>query len=255
MPDLSEIDRSDSTKVAGANASGLETFFLDVESDGGAKVKVRNGTGADAANIQTGQLPATLGQKPMATSLAVTMASDQSAVPIALSDGNKASYSAAVSGFVCAAGTTDLIVIQGSATKIIRITKVSISGTTTAGSGFSINSTLIRRSTANIGGTLASMSAVPHDTADASGTAAVKYYTANPTTLGTQVGILTANRISFPQAGANGLGVNANEIDFGVRPAKAIVLRGVNEYLALNFGGITITGPVVSCTIEWTEET
>ena len=95
MADLNELQAASVTKVVGSDATGLETFALTVEADGGARAKVRNGTGADAVNIQDGgnsitmdtpQLPATLGQKTMAASAAVVISSDQSAF-LVIADG------------------------------------------------------------------------------------------------------------------------------------------------------------------------
>lgn len=102
MADLTELQASGSTKIVGSDSTGLETFPLTVESDGGAKVKNRNGIGSDAVNIQDGgnsitvddgagsltidstQFPTTLGQKTIANSLAVVLASDQTSIPVTI---------------------------------------------------------------------------------------------------------------------------------------------------------------------------
>lgn len=166
------------------------------------------------------------------------------------SDGAKTTYSASAVGFVPPAAATDVFSITGSGTKTIRVTRLEIDGTTTSGSGISLNLQLVKRSTANSGGTSSSVTAASHDSANAAATATVLSYTANPT-LGTLVGVVRTARFSFVTVGTDTLG---EDWDFGTRPSQAIVLRGTSQVLAVNFGGVTITGPVVDITVEWTEE-
>lgn len=166
-------------------------------------------------------------------------------------DGTKQSYSAAATGIVTVANATDVFTITGSATKTVRITTISVSGTTTAGSGASIPLAIIKRSTADSSGTPATSTNVPHDSNNAAATAVVKSYTANPT-LGTAVGTIRSARLEIPAVGGTEQPVT---YDFGTRPAQAVVLRGTSEQLCINFGGsVTITTPVISFDVEWTEE-
>jgi hypothetical protein len=75
-------------------------------------------------------------------------------------DGNKATYSANILGLVSVATATDIFTIYGSATKTIKILRIGISATQTTGGA--VNIQLIKRSTANTGGTSASSTAVVH---------------------------------------------------------------------------------------------
>lgn len=159
-------------------------------------------------------------------------------------------YSAGFAGLVPPAAATDVITITGSASKTIRITKIKFSVSTTAGSGLSFNVTLLKRSTANSGGTNTTATNVPHDSNDAAGTATVQGYTANPT-VGTLVGIIRACRTQAVTQGADRTPV---EWTFSESPAKALYLRGTAQVISLNFNGTTITGPVVGGYIEWVEE-
>lgn len=161
-----------------------------------------------------------------------------------------ASYSAAAVGLVTTATATDVFTITGSSTKTIKITRIAFSGSTTAGSGIGFNCQLIKRSTANSGGTSSTLTNVPNDSSNAAATATVRSYTANPT-VGTAVGTIRAIRYSTTATGAVTTQV---EWDFGVRPAQPIVLRGTSEVLAINFSSTTITGPIFNFGIEWTEE-
>lgn len=165
-------------------------------------------------------------------------------------DISKNSYSACASGFVPPAAATDVFTITGSATKVIRVTRIELSGTTTAGSGTDVNCSLIRRSTPDSGGVRVADTVVSHDTTNPSGTATVGHYTTNPT-LGTSLGAIRAVRLPIATVGAPASTV---DWDFGVRPSQAVVLRGTSEQLCVNFGGGTITGPVITIYVEWTEE-
>jgi hypothetical protein len=158
-------------------------------------------------------------------------------------------YSASISAFVCAAAATDVFTIGGSATKVIKITKITVTGTTTAGSGASISLTLPIRSTANTLGTFITLINVPYDSTNSLSTAVVKRYTVNPT-LGTLVGNIHAQRVSI-----NTVGTLNNEfsMEYSVRDSQPVILRGVNQSLCVNFGGATITGSLISISVEWTE--
>lgn len=156
-------------------------------------------------------------------------------------------YSAAISGLVPVASATDVFTITGSPTATVRVTRCEVSGTATA---ISVSAQWVKRSTANSGGSPASVPAVPHDSSDPAATATVLSYTANPVGLGTLVGLLRAVRAALPGAGTLGAIVS---LAFGDRPAKPIVLRGVNEVLALNLAGATIAGGNLNISVEWTE--
>lgn len=104
-------------------------------------------------------------------------------------DGRRATYSAATAAFASAATATDIFIVQGSATKTIRVIAVKVFATqTTAGAG---NIFLLKRSTANTGGTTVATTRVPLDSQYPAATATVQHYTANPT-VGTLVGNIDA---------------------------------------------------------------
>lgn len=194
----------------------------------------------------------TLGQKTMAGAVPVSIASDQSIIPVTNIplDGSKATYSAAVVGLVFSAITTDFFSVYGSASKTVRVTRIAFSFSTTSGSGASANVSLVKRSSANIGGVSLSSAATPHDSSSPASTTTVLSYTVNPTSLGTLVGTLRAVRDSV--VGSN---VANNYIwDFGGRPSQAIVLRGVAQGICLSLNNSAVTGSVANMSVEWTEE-
>lgn len=158
-----------------------------------------------------------------------------------------ATYSSSVN-VAAAAAATDVAVLTGSASKTVYVTKVIISGIqTTAG----LNEVLlVKRSTADTGGTSTAGTAVPHDSADAAATATLAAYTANPTALGTSVGTLRRNY--QPIGGATSVVNPVVTYELGDK-GKPIVLRGIAQQLAVNLNGATLTGGTFDVTYEWFE--
>jgi len=234
---MSDLSNTESSEVTVASSDGINKLI--VNSDGTVGSRLYDGAGSSVAK----------GQTTMSGSLPITIASDQSTINVTL-DSVKQTYSAAFIGLVPAATPTDVFTIIGSATKTIRITSIRVSVSTTAGSGILTNMNLVKRSTADTGGTSSTATIVPHDSNNAAGTAVVRGYTANPT-LGTAVGPIRAVRYAATNAAA------ANQeifIEFGTRPSQTIVLRGITQQLCVNFGSTTVTGGISNFNIEWTEE-
>jgi hypothetical protein len=150
------------------------------------------------------------------------------------------------------ATATDVLVLNGSATKTIRVTRAGILGTATAASIYDLY--LTKRTTANTGGTSTAPVATPSDTSDAAATATLALYTANPSALGTGV-TLEASKVYLP-AGATPAGAGTvREFTFGNRNDKAPVLRGVAQSIAFNFAGAAVpAGASLYLVIEWTED-
>lgn len=245
MADLTDLQAAETVKIAGANPStGIENNYATVDASGNLAVTVNNASGASAVNIQDGGNSITVDGS-VTTTPGIT---DQGLVVRPLPY-EPQSYCAAAVGFVPPAAATDIFTITGSATKIIRIHKIRVSGTTTSGSTIKVVYSLLRRSTANTGGTRVAVTAVKNDSNNAAATATVGNYTANPT-LGTLVGAVCA--IS---SGVSGSGLSDPEIiwDFSDDGCQEIILRGTSEQLSVNLNGATVTGPIFSCVVEWSE--
>lgn len=155
-------------------------------------------------------------------------------VPLADNEGLRASYGVYSSNIVPPANPTDFFTIRGSATKLIRVKQFYISGTAAAATNIIIQ--LVRRSTQNTGGTFVPLTPIRHDQSDDAVTAAVGYYSANPTGLGTAIGTVHGGRLNLAPA-ANGA-IDRLMFDYGWRNDKALVLDGVNDVLSLNFNGV-----------------
>jgi len=155
--------------------------------------------------------------------------------------------------FAFAGAATDIFTIRGSATKTIKITQIDIDGGATTTS--SNNVVLIKRVTANTGGTFNVLTPTRYDTNTAGGTATVGYYTTNPTVLGTPqgtTGIISAYRVTFLAAAA--AATTLVTLDFQKNGAGSIVLNSATESLCINMNGATVAGNSININIEWTEE-
>lgn len=239
----------------GVSGTGVQRVTLASDSTGQVALAAGSATiGALTANqsvnvAQYGGTNTTLGQKAMTASVPVVIASDQSAVPTSLSANATATYSAAITGLAPAASATDLFTITGSGTKTVKVLRVQVSGTATAAGAYDFQ--LIKRSTANSGGTSTSPAAVPHDTNDAAATATINAYTANPT-LGTTVGTVRSIKGTVTTA-AGAISNVPSEVDFNTRGGEPWTLRGTSQVLALNLNAATMTGGSVNIDIEWIE--
>lgn len=166
-------------------------------------------------------------------------------------NGTRATFHYVAQDVTPVATATDVVVLSGSASKVIRVTKVSVVGTATAASIY--DHYIVKRTTANTGGTSTTKTAAQSDSNDAAQTATLSLYTANPTT-GT--GVTVEGNKTYLAAGATpGAAALPYVYTFGTRNDKAIVLRGTAESLAINFGGQAVpSGANLYLSIEWTED-
>lgn len=168
----------------------------------------------------------------------------------------KAAYASVSTSFAPVASATDIWDFFGSASKTIKIHKITYlyrSGS----SAVAHDAKVIRRSTANSSGTSANCDVVKLDTSSAAASGQPRSYTANPT-LGSTVGAVAVfGQPSFGAAGAIGsAGFAAGQpiVIFESSPLRApITIRGTAEGIGLNVGGVSIGGTVIVA-VEWTEE-
>lgn len=163
-------------------------------------------------------------------------------------------YSVGVGGssFPAIAGApTDVFILNGSATKTIRIINIQFSMTATTAVLVPVQ--LIKRSAANVGGTAGSATITPHDSNDSAATATNLFYTANATTLGATVGTMIRSASYLATTSTT----NPQQIlsySFGQDGGQPIVLRGVAQGLAINLNGVTIAGGKLDMSVTWTED-
>jgi hypothetical protein len=176
-------------------------------------------------------------------------------VQLASSDGLKATYRAAILAFTPVASPTDVLVIQGSTVKTVRIKRLVVQGAATASGNMPCQ--ILRRSSAGTQGSavLTALVAGKHDVNDPAPTATVSTIgTANYTTLGTSAGVLGAGRIQLTAAGS-GTVINPLDWEFSTRSDKARVLRGASDFLTVNLAGAAVpAGGTIDIEVEWEED-
>lgn len=174
-----------------------------------------------------------------------------------LSEPAVATFAASGFGIVPAASATDVACITGSATKVVRVQSVRVSGT--AGTLVSLPIILTKHTVANTGGTAAVTTALPVpvslDTTvatTASATATTTAYTANPTVDSTALTI-DGMVASFNVTSAL---VNGSQAFFDYKNRNfmtAPTLRGVAQQLCVNLNAISVSSGLLAISFTWTE--
>lgn len=160
-------------------------------------------------------------------------------------------YMAASSAFTPGATPQDVFSIAGNASTIVYVEKLWLSATqTTAG----VNAwNVAKRSTANSGGTSASVTAVPVQSGNAAAAATLLQYTANPTA-GTLIGNLWSGFVASPAPATAGTLGTGLVLDFTSMFGQPIALLSAAEVLAWNFGGAALpSGLSVLAAAQWFE--
>lgn len=146
--------------------------------------------------------------------------------------------------FTPPATPTDMITVTGSASKTVKVWSLRVCTTNTLAGSQEFR--LIKRSTADTGGTAVASTLIPQDSASAAVTATVNHYTANPGALGTAVGTLNIVRWSSPVAVPGAFATNSDACQEILPNApngqsiQPVVLRGIAEQLAVNFNGAAL---------------
>jgi hypothetical protein len=161
-------------------------------------------------------------------------------------------YSATVKGLLIANATTDFLTLQGNALKLVKVKKIEVFFRTT-GSDSAAYLSLIRRSSANTGGTSVVVAGAKFDTVSPTHGAVLTSYTANPATLGTLVATLDDHRIEVTDTNTPPAVFQEIYEEFG--GAETPTLRGTSDFFAWNLNGFTATGTeTIDIHIVWTEE-
>jgi hypothetical protein len=142
---------------------------------------------------------------------------------------NVPSYSAAVTSFGNSSAG-DVYCINGSATKTVKVKGIRVSVIASAGVVNVIS--LIKRSTADSGGTPSAVTVVPNDSANPAATATVTAYATAPTA-GTTVGTVRSQDISVATTSGSIPSLYAL-FQFSVYWDQPMVLHGVVEGICVN---------------------
>lgn len=173
---------------------------------------------------------------------------------------SKQTFRAVSIGLVPAASATDFFCITGSATKMIKVTGLRLQGV--AGTLTSVPIVVLRRSSVDTGGTAASTIANPAntigkaDTNNATASATLIAYTANPTIVDTSPTYLSAGYLTLPTVAA-GTNTPVTEFTFGANLpqfTQQLTLRGIADQVCLNMQAGSVTSGVLNIQASWTEE-
>lgn len=173
------------------------------------------------------------------------------------SEPNIGTYGATGVGIVPAASATDVACITGSASKIVRVQYIRVSGS--SGTLVNVPVTITKHVSANTGGTPAATTALPVpytlDTLNPAVSATTISWTANPTIVDAAPGIIDNDILAFVTTGTTS--TNAAVIfDYTARNFnEAPTLRGITQQLCVNLNAITVTTGLLNVTFRWTEAT
>jgi hypothetical protein len=167
--------------------------------------------------------------------------------------GNKATYRASINAFTpVTSGAFPCVTLQGSATKIIRITRVRYQVTSGTGSA-SYTFVVLQRFSAISGGTLIAVPSMTLDTNNAAATAVCDRYTVLPTVATANGGEIDCYSAAITTPTVSAATPLIQEFDFGGNGAQGLVLRGTSDFLGIRTQNLGAT-PSDNFMIEWTEE-
>lgn len=158
---------------------------------------------------------------------------DATRVPISDNDPLRATYALFLPNFVPVANPTDILEIAGSASRIVRIRSIIVTGIATSASNIILNT--VRRSSLATGSTPTTQSLISRDTGDASATATVRTFQGSNPVTGTLIGNADGGRLNLAPA-ANG-SIDRLLFQYSWLNDKAPILRGPTDTLCLNLGG------------------
>lgn len=150
------------------------------------------------------------------------------------------------------AGTGPFFNVCGSATKTIRIQRLSISGTVATAAVYG-DLVVKKTSAATTAGTSTALTALPYDSTSAAATGTSKFYTALGTA-GASVGVLLTETLFFPVT-ATGTSIGPQLVYQWRDPdTEAPTLRGTAQCLEASFGTTTTNAPTLTVSVTWTEK-
>lgn len=171
------------------------------------------------------------------------------------SDSIAPTYGATGVGIVPAASATDVACITGSATTVVRVQQIRVSGS--AGTLVSLPVVITKHASANTGGTAALTTALPtpykFDSQNPTNGASTTAYTANPTIADAAPGIIDAGVVTLNVTTV--AGGAPTTFSWTTRAYnEAPVLRGIAQQLCVNLNGISVTSGLLAISFMWTEQ-
>ena len=166
-------------------------------------------------------------------------------------------YSAVSIGLVPAASATDIVCLQGSATKTIHLTRVTISGS--AGTAITTPFVVLLRHSLDTGGTPASGVALPvaapNDQNNQTATATLNAWTANPTITDASPNYYASLAVTLPVTASSGTTPTILHFGAFTEPYNQdITIRGVAQAACINLQAASVSSGVLSISLTWWEQ-
>lgn len=172
----------------------------------------------------------------------------------------KTTYSAVALALPPAASATDIACIAGAASKTISVQRIAITGT--AGTLVTAPFTLVRRTTADTGGTAATTTAnwaatiAKMDTNNPTQAATLISYSANPTINDASPVYVRSSHLTIPvtSAGTSTVPIIWAFGGEGVGQDQRLILRGAAQQACINLNAVSVSSGLLHISVEWTEE-
>ena len=171
-------------------------------------------------------------------------------VPAADNEPERNTYRAFAYDLAPTGAVNDLVVLGGSATRLIRLKSVILSGTATTATNVGVY--VFKRTAVYTGGTPTAITRTSADTTDPASTASLVHYATAGATAGAGT-MLDGCRLNLAPA-ANG-SIDRPMLQYTWQNDKAPNLRGVTEFLAIGLNGVSMpAGGRLDVSLTWTEE-
>ena len=168
---------------------------------------------------------------------------------------NSNTYSASSVSIVPAASATDLVCLAGASGVIIRVQKITVSGS--AGTAIGLPISITKNAVADTAGTQATGTALPVayklDSTDAAAVGTFQANTTNPTVNDTSPGIIATAQVNLPTTAAGSGSAVAAFNWYNTLYSEQPTLRGAAQQICVNLNGISVTSGKVNIDWLWTE--
>jgi len=171
-------------------------------------------------------------------------------IPAADNEPERNTYRSFSFGLNPTGAVNDLVALGGSATKLIRLKGIIVSGTATSATNVPIY--IWKRTAVYAGGTPTAITRVAADTTDPASTASLVHYASAGATAGAGT-MLDGCRLNLAPA-ANG-SIDRFLFQYTWQNDKAPNLRGVTEFIGVGMNGTSMpAGGALDVALVWTEE-
>jgi hypothetical protein len=185
----------------------------------------------------------------------------QAPVQLVSIEGGAYTYTACFTAFAPVAAPTDIIQLVGAAGKLVHVTRVRLSGTSTSAVETTKDILGVLRSSLSTGGaTATALTAAPHrPSAPKAQAVASSISSANWTTLGTSLGNIRADKYTCALATEltalePSASIDILEWNFGTNNEMCPILENANQQFCINMNAIALVGTLAfDGSITWAE--